>query len=79
MTHPTYAWMFYNWYSNNWWNISNSSDCSADRIKSFLDFSLVFDHFPRINDSDKNKTNVADMVRNYKMHLNMKAVLLKKL
>jgi len=64
MTHPTYAWMFYNWYSDNWWEVSKSS-CTVEQIKSFLDYSLVFDHYPRINDSDKDKLNVADMVRSY--------------
>ncbi|XP_065899544.1 gamma-aminobutyric acid type B receptor subunit 2-like isoform X2 [Dysidea avara] len=61
MTHPTYAWMFFNWYSNDWWNVSNSSSCTDDMRKSFLDYSLVFDHYPRINDSDKNETNIAGM------------------
>ena len=64
MTHPGYAWMFYNWYTNNWWSVSTSFDCTIDTRKRFLEYSLVFDHYPRIKDDEKNKPNVAGMVRN---------------
>ena len=61
MTHPTYAWMFYNWYSNSWWKGANLSNCTFEIRKSFLEYSLVFDHYPRIR--NKTMTNIANMVR----------------
>ncbi|XP_065899549.1 gamma-aminobutyric acid type B receptor subunit 2-like isoform X3 [Dysidea avara] len=59
MTHPTYAWMFYNWYSNSWWKGANLSNCTFEIRKSFLEYSLVFDHYPRIR--NKTMTNIANM------------------
>jgi len=69
MAHPRYAWMFFNWYNDNWWaNISciqNSS--SVEDIEEILLTSLIFDHYPRIDEKDKDKLNVGNVV-SYMLH-----------
>lgn len=66
MYHPTYAWMFFNWYEDDWWlaNSSCISDGSVNKgsIESVLETSLVFDHYPRIEDERKDELNQANIV-----------------
>ena len=63
MIHPTYSWMFFNWYSNDWWK--NASCTKNDtNIKNLLSTSLIFDHYPRIDEDDKNEVNVGGIVSN---------------
>ena len=69
MFHPTYAWMFFNWYLNGWWMIDSSS-CVMDgsaRVKDLqqvLRNSLILDHYPRIEDERTNERNVGNIVSN---------------
>ena len=58
-----YSWMFFNWYSDNWW-INNGSCTQNDTtaMESLLSTSLVFDHYPRIDEKDKNEVNVGNIV-----------------
>jgi len=68
MYHPTYAWMFFNWYLDNWW-IANSS-CTIDDDGSVkgeiservIRTSLIFDHYPRIEEEHKNEPNQGNIV-----------------
>lgn len=66
MHYPTYAWMFFNWYLDNWW-LANSS-CVRDgsvkgkSLERIVRTSLVFDHYPRIEDEHRNKSNQANIV-----------------
>ena len=75
MYHPNYAWMFLNWYKNGWW-LANSSctiESSIDptNLERIVKSSLVFDHFPRIEDERKDEPNQGNIVRFIKLeHLN---------
>ncbi|XP_065899524.1 gamma-aminobutyric acid type B receptor subunit 2-like [Dysidea avara] len=63
MIHPTYSWMFFNWYSDDWWK--NASCTKNDtNIKNLLSTSLIFDHYPRIDEDDKNEVNVGGITWN---------------
>ena len=70
MFHPTYAWMFFNWYLNNWWLIDHSScvmdgSVKARDLERVLQTSLILDHYPRIDDTRANDRNVGNIVSNY--------------
>ena len=66
MHYPTYAWMFFNWYLDNWW-LTNSS-CVLDgsvkgkSLERIIKTSLVFDHYPRIEDKHMDRVNQANIV-----------------
>jgi len=65
MVHPKYAWMFFNWYNDNWWtNIScTKNDPDKERaIENILLTSLIFDHYPRIDEEYRNESNVGNIV-----------------
>jgi len=62
MKHPDYVWMFHNWYNIDWWTDSTNINCTQDQMKEILRFQFVLDHYPRINEEDKNKTNVGGIV-----------------
>ena len=65
MVHPRYAWMFFNWYNDNWWtNISCTKNNSVveEAIEDILSTSLIFDHYPRIDEEYKDKPNVGNIV-----------------
>ena len=66
MHHPKYAWMFFNWYSNNWWFYEGSS-CStqAEYLETVIETSIIFDHYPRIEEHRKNDSNVGNIVSIY--------------
>ena len=66
MSHPMYSWMFFNWYSDEWW-IEDGSCAQNDPekqmdIEKLLSTSLVFDHYPRIDEKDKDEVNVGGIV-----------------
>ena len=65
MAHPRYAWMFFNWYNDNWWtNISCTQNNSVveEAIEDILLTSLIFDHYPRIDKAYRDKPNVGNIV-----------------
>ena len=67
MFHPTYAWMFINWYLDGWWmneNVSCIKDHSvkAKSLQRVLRNSLILDHLPRIEDMHANDTTVGNIV-----------------
>jgi len=65
MAHPTYAWIFFNWYLDNWWldnSCTKNDGEKATAIENILLTSLILDHYPRIDENDKNKTNVGNIV-----------------
>ena len=65
MAHPEYAWMFFNWYNDNWWtNIScTKNDPDKERaIENILLTSLIYDHYPRIDEEYRNESNVGNIV-----------------
>ena len=65
MYHPTYAWMFFNWYLDDWW-LANTSCINAsvkgENLERVITNSLVFDHYPRIEGEDKDKPNQGKVV-----------------
>ena len=61
MKHPDYVWMVHNWYNIDWWRMNNSG-CTKDQMKEVLTSQIVLDHYPRINEEDKNKTNIGGVV-----------------
>ena len=64
MAHPTHAWMSFNWYTDDWWFDSNctKNDTERQAIEDILLTSLIFDHYPRIDENDKDKRNVGNIV-----------------
>lgn len=66
MYYPDYVWMFFNWYSDNWWMLNSSCimDGSAQikDLEKVVKTSIVLDHYPRIEDEDVNKTNIGNIV-----------------
>jgi len=73
MVHPKYAWMFFNWYNDNWWtNISCTRNDPEKKaaIENILLTSLIFDHYPRIDEKDRDIPNVGNIVSsdNVKTH-----------
>ena len=66
MYHPKYAWMFFNWYLDNWW-LANSScvldgSVKGEDLERVLTTSLVYDHYPRIEEEHKDKLNQGGIV-----------------
>ena len=66
MYHPTYAWMFFNWYLDNWW-LANSScvldgSVEGESLEKVVTNSLVFDHYPRIEEEHKDQLNQGNIV-----------------
>ena len=75
MFHPTYVWMFFNWYLEDWWSVINSSCVTDGSVKredlaSLLKTSLSLDHFPRIEDERVNEQNIGNIVSNLLLHSN---------
>ena len=65
MVAPKYSWMFFNWYSDNWWkngNCTRNNTNGQREMAELLSTSLIFDHYPRIDENDKNKTNIGNIV-----------------
>ena len=68
MYHPTYAWMFFNWYLDNWW-LTNSScvldgSVEGESLEKVVINSLVFDHYPRIEEKRKEELNQGNILVN---------------
>ena len=61
MYHPEYVWMFFNWYTNRWW-FYNSNGCSAQNLEMVIETSIVFDHYPRIDENQLNDLNIGNIV-----------------
>ena len=72
MFHPTYAWMIFNWYLDDWWrnNSGTPGSCirngsvQVENLERVLRNSLVLDHLPRIEDEYADQTNVGNIVSN---------------
>ena len=68
MFYPDYVWIFFNWYTDNWWlsktNCSRS-DLQTKSLARLIRNSLVLDHYPRIEDEDADQPNVGNIVGNY--------------
>ena len=62
MRHPNYVWMVHNWYNIDWWTNETISNCTIDEMQTVLNLQIILDHFPRINEEDKNKTNIGGVV-----------------
>ena len=63
MYHPEYVWMFFNWYGNSWWFYgSMHNGCSAQNLELVIETSLVFDHYPRIDEDRLNDPNIGNIV-----------------
>ena len=68
MFYPDYVWMLFNWYTDDWW--LEKSSCAknatqAKKLERLVETSLVLDHYPRIDEKDKNKTNIGKIVSIY--------------
>lgn len=61
MRYPDYVWMVHHWYNTDWWSQKHGG-CSPNEMTIMLNRQLVIDHYPRINDDDKNMTNVGGIV-----------------
>ena len=70
MFHPTYAWIIYNWYRDNFWVTDNPScimDGSAkpEDLERVLRTSITLEQFPIIADEQRDEQNVGKIVSNY--------------
>ncbi|XP_065899532.1 gamma-aminobutyric acid type B receptor subunit 2-like [Dysidea avara] len=68
MAHPEYAWMFFNWYNDNWWtdvSCTKNDPATETAIENILLTSLLFDHFPRIDEEYKDELNVGNISWNH--------------
>ena len=58
--------MFFNWYLDNWWLVNSSCilDGSVQResLARVVKTSIVFDHYPRLEDEHRDKANKANIV-----------------
>ncbi|XP_065899539.1 gamma-aminobutyric acid type B receptor subunit 2-like isoform X2 [Dysidea avara] len=67
LTHPKYAWMFFSWYNDNWWTNTSCTinDLAKEAaIENILLTSLIFDHYPRIDEEHKDVPNVGNITWN---------------
>ena len=66
MYHPDYAWMFFNWYTSEWW-YDKAGSCAekADKLETVIDTSIVLDHYPRIDKDRLDEPNIANIVSIY--------------
>ena len=65
MAHPEYAWMFFNWYNDNWWtdvSCTKNDPVTETAIENILLTSLIFDHYPRLDEEYKDELNVGNIV-----------------
>ena len=62
MKHPDYVWMVHNWYNIDWWTNRTNLSCTQDQMKEILNLQIILDHYPRIDEEDKNKTNIGGVV-----------------
>ena len=46
MIHPEYVWMSYGWYSEGWWMDTDDVNCSEAQMRTAVERSLSFHHFP---------------------------------
>ncbi|XP_065899518.1 gamma-aminobutyric acid type B receptor subunit 2-like isoform X2 [Dysidea avara] len=68
MAHPEYAWMFFNWYNDNWWtdvSCTKNDPVTETAIENILLTSLIFDHYPRLDEEYKDELNVGNISWNY--------------
>ena len=70
MFHPTYVWMFFNWYLENWWVTDNAS-CIVDGtvkpkdLERVLRTSLNLAHYPRVEVDHQDERNIGNIVSNF--------------
>ena len=63
MYHPDYAWMFFNWYMDRWW--FDESSCTKElavELETVVERSIVFDHYPRIEEDRVDEPNIGNIV-----------------
>ena len=63
MYHPDYAWMFFNWYMDHWW--FDESSCTKElavELETVVERSIVFDHYPRIEEDRVDEPNIGNIV-----------------
>ena len=61
MRYPDYVWMVHHWYNMDWWRQGHGG-CIPSEMMIMLRMQFVIDHYPRIDDEDKNITNVGGIV-----------------
>ena len=62
MYHPEYAWMFFNWYMDRWWFDESECSAQAQNLEAVIETSIVFDHYPRIEEDQQNIPNIGNIV-----------------
>ena len=82
MVHPTYAWMFFNWYLDGWWETDNGSclidgSATAKDLENVLRHSLTLDHLPRIEDECADEKNIGNIVSNLRQQLVIHKIMMK--
>ena len=64
MIQPGFVWMSYGWYTEGWWKESNTN-CTVDQIKTAVDRSLSFHHFPLPTQDEKDAPTDVNYVSKY--------------
>ena len=54
--------MFFNWYMDRWWFDESSCEPQAKSLESVIETSIVFDHYPRIDEDRKDDLNIGQIV-----------------
>ena len=73
MFHPTYVWIFFNWYRDKFWMVDKPS-CLMDKsaqpkdLERVLRTSLVMDQLPTVEDDEGDKLNVGNIVSCIMVH-----------
>ena len=69
MFHPTYAWILFNWYRDNFW-VTDEPSCIKDGsatpkdLERVLRTSITLEQFPFIDDGRVDEQNVGNVVSN---------------
>ena len=70
MFHPTYAWIIFNWYRDNFW-VTDKPSCIKDGsvtpkdLERVLETSITLEQFPVIDHERIDELNVGNIVSNY--------------
>ena len=62
MHHPEYHWMFFNWYTDEWWLANSSCMAEAENLKGIIKRSIILDHYPRIEKDRESDLNIGNIV-----------------
>ena len=54
--------MFFNWYMDRWWFDKSTCTTEAVKLETVIESSIVFDHYPRIEEDRVDEPNIGNIV-----------------